>query len=343
MRYVIAGYRGMMGAEVDRVAGERGWERLDAPSDLPRWTDPFDAGRSEPDVANPAFGEWIRDASPDVVMNAAALVGSHKVDALGYELAWRSNVAAAGLLAEAADACGAVLVHFSSDSVFAFGADGYGLDRRIVPGETPVRPRTLYGWTKWIGECVARAAVRDSKLLVLYPSFGFGGPNDGISMISAMIRGAVGLEGYRRVLLPLDPDRVKQPTWHADIGRFVVRAVERDVRGTYPVAGSAAIPYGEVVGLVREVTGSEEFFRDRLDVVPTLDYKGDDLYDVSSVERAWSLVDASPTELSVAIRREVERTTGLGDVRKHVVRLLEDTLARAGEDEFAPWATRVVR
>lgn len=343
MRYVIAGYRGMMGAEVDRVAREKNWERLDAPEDLPRWTDPFDTGRSEPDVANPAFGEWIRSVSPDVVLNAAALVGSHKVDALGYELAWRSNVATAGLLAEAADACGAVLVHFSSDSVFAFGADGYGLERRIVPGETPVRPRTLYGWTKWIGECVARAAIRDSKLLVLYPSFGFGGPNDGISMISAMIRGAVGLEGYRRVLLPLDLERVKQPTWHADIGRFVVRAVERGVRGTYPVAGSTAIPYGEVVDLVRRVTGAEEFFRDRLDVIPALDYKGDDLYDARSVERAWDLVEAQPTSLNVAIRSELERVKIDDDVRRHVVRLLEDTLLRAGRLEFAPWGARVIR
>jgi dTDP-4-dehydrorhamnose reductase len=344
MRYVITGYHGMMGAEVDRVARESGWERLDAPEEFPRWSDPFFPGRSEPDAANPAFAAWVRDVAPDVVLNAAAVVGSHKVDAVGFDVAHRSNVAVAGLLAEAADAVDALLVHFSSDSVFSFGADGYGVDRRIAPGEIPPRPRTLYGWTKWLGECVARAAAREDNLLVLYPSFGFGGANDGISMISAMVRGALGIPGYERVLLPLDPERIKQPTWHEDIGRFVVGAVGRYVRGTHPIAGLSALKYGEIVEIVREETGADDFFRDRLDVRGALDYKGDNLYDGDAAGRAWRYVDSRPTPLREAIRAEVERArANPGGLRRHVVRLLPETLSRAGEGAFAPWTSGIAR
>ncbi|MHC4574027.1 MAG: sugar nucleotide-binding protein [Planctomycetota bacterium] len=345
MRYVLTGYHGMMGAEVDRVARSSGWERLEAPAELPRWTDPFSPGRSEPDAANVGFAEWVRDVAPDVVLNAAAIVGSHKAVALGFDVAHRCNVAAAGLLAEAADACGALLVHFSSDSVFSFGEDGYGLDRRIVPGELPPRPRTIYGWTKWVGECVARAAARDSNLLVLYPSFGFGGPNDGISMISAMIRGALGLPGYDRVILPLNPERYKQPTWHEDIGRFVVAAVERGLRGTHPIAGPPAMRYGAIVELVRGVFPGSTFFEDdeRFDVRGVLDYKGDNLYDARATERAWRAVDSEPTPHRKAIRLEADRArrSPVG-LRRHVFRLLDETL-RAASGPFEPWSTGLAR
>jgi dTDP-4-dehydrorhamnose reductase len=352
MRYVITGYRGMMGAEVDRVARENGWERLDAPADLPRWTDPFQPDASEPDAANPAFAAWLRDAGPDVVINAAAIVSSHKAKAAGFELTHRSNVAAAGLLAEAADACGALLVHFSSCSIFAtgVGSDGYGLENMIVPGRIPPRPRTLYGWTKWLGECVVRAAVRDSNLLVLYPAFGFGGRNDGISMISAMLRGALGFPGYERVILPLDLELVKQPTWHEDIGRFVVGAVERGVRGTHPIASLTPLKYGRIVDLVRQAfIGSSDaelelrFFVERLEVRGVLDYKGNSLYDEGAVARAWEAVGAAPTPLPQAIRFEVERARREPEgLRRHVVRLLDETL-RAASEPFEPWTTGLVR
>ena len=89
--------------------------------------------------------QTVRQVAPDVVVNAAAYTAVDKAES-DAETAQIVNAAAPGVLAEAANAIGAWLVHYSTDYVF----DGSG----SKPGvETdPTGPLNVYGKTKLEGE-----------------------------------------------------------------------------------------------------------------------------------------------------------------------------------------------
>lgn len=98
------------------------------------------------DLANlSGLSETVDRLRPDVIVNAAAYTAVDKAES-ELELARTVNALAPGVLAQAAQRCGALLVHYSTDYVF----DG--------SGETPwcetdtVAPLSVYGQTKLDGE-----------------------------------------------------------------------------------------------------------------------------------------------------------------------------------------------
>lgn len=116
-------------------------------------------------------GEWcgdlldldgLRDTvlqlRPDVIVNAAAYTA---VDQAEHDAsaAHAVNAQAPGVLAEAAAAVGAWLVHYSSDYVF----DGSG--NRPWVEEDRTGPLSVYGQTKLEGECRIRAACTRHLIL----------------------------------------------------------------------------------------------------------------------------------------------------------------------------------
>ena len=88
---------------------------------------------------------------PDVIVNAAAHTAVDKAQSEA-DLARRLNAEAPAALAEAANATGAWLVHYSTDYVF----DGSG-DRPWVE-DAPTGPLNVYGQTKLDGERAIAAA-----------------------------------------------------------------------------------------------------------------------------------------------------------------------------------------
>lgn len=93
----------------------------------------------------------VRALWPDVVVNAAAYtdVDGAERDAA---FAWRVNAQAPGVLAQAAAACGAWLVHYGSDYVF----DGRGRAPWTETDEPA--PLNAYGRSKLAGEHAVRAS-----------------------------------------------------------------------------------------------------------------------------------------------------------------------------------------
>lgn len=87
----------------------------------------------------------VRLVQPDVIVNAAAYTAVDKAES-DADNAYAINAAAPGVLAEAASAAGAWLVHYSTDYVF----DGSG----SKPWEEadPTGPLSVYGKTKLEGE-----------------------------------------------------------------------------------------------------------------------------------------------------------------------------------------------
>ncbi len=107
------------------------------------------------DLAKPAsIRAAVRAAKPDVIINAAAYTAVDKAED-EPELAMQVNGIAPGLLAAEAAACGARIIHISTDYVF----DGE-LDRPYLPSD-PVNPIGVYGKTKLTGEEAVRTATSD--------------------------------------------------------------------------------------------------------------------------------------------------------------------------------------
>lgn len=92
----------------------------------------------------------VRDVQPDVIVNAAAHTAVDKAES-EPELARMINALAPGVLAEAAQRAGSILVHYSTDYVF----DGSGIKGWLETDTT--NPLSVYGKTKLEGEQLVAA------------------------------------------------------------------------------------------------------------------------------------------------------------------------------------------
>jgi dTDP-4-dehydrorhamnose reductase len=98
--------------------------------------------------------ETVRTLRPDVIVNAAAHTAVDKAESEAG-LAQRLNAEAPAMLAESAQAVGALLVHYSTDYVF----DGSGTTPWTE--DAPTGPLNVYGQTKLDGErAIAEAHPR---------------------------------------------------------------------------------------------------------------------------------------------------------------------------------------
>src|SRR3954469_23135965 len=118
------------------------------------------------DLANAvAISRTVRDAKPDVIVNAAAYTAVDKAES-EPDLAMRVNGIAPGVLAEEAKRLGALLVHYSTDYVF----DG---SKPSPYGEDDVpNPLNAYGHSKLAGERAVCQA--DGRHLILRTSWVYG-------------------------------------------------------------------------------------------------------------------------------------------------------------------------
>jgi dTDP-4-dehydrorhamnose reductase len=143
--------------------GQVGWElaRL-----LPALGEMRSTARDELDLADAdAVRRLVREARPQVIVNAAAYTAVDKAEA-EPELAMRVNGTAPGVMAEEAKRLGALLVHYSTDYVF----DGTK-SSPYVEEDAPA-PLNIYGSTKLAGE----RAIRQSgcRHLTLRTSWVYG-------------------------------------------------------------------------------------------------------------------------------------------------------------------------
>ena len=93
----------------------------------------------------------VRAVRPTVIVNAAAHTAVDRAEG-EPELAWRINAAAPAVLAREGAACGALLVHYSTDYVFDGSGDAPWAE------DAPTGPLNVYGHTKLAGEQAIRAA-----------------------------------------------------------------------------------------------------------------------------------------------------------------------------------------
>ena len=191
--------------------------------------------RSEADFSN-AFAlretllPVVKKFQPHVIVNAAAYTAVDKAQT-EQTIALQVNAQSVGVLAELAQSVNAVLVHYSTDYVF----DGAG-DRPWLESDQ-TNPLSVYGQSKWLGECAVRQHCR--KHLILRTSWVVGA--HGNNFLKTMLRLASERDGLRVVV-----DQVGAPTSTDVLAKVTVNllqtmlpAAKDDARfGTYHLAAS---------------------------------------------------------------------------------------------------------
>jgi len=184
--------------------------------------------RAELDITNARVVQKIvAEERPDVIVNCAAWTRVDDAEA-DEHAASAINGAAVELLANEANAAGALLVQLSTDFVF----DGRKRDPYEI--DDPTGPVSAYGRSKLLGEIAAAHATRH---LIVRTSwlFGHGGPN----FVEAM---------RRQVASGVDPLRVVEdqrgrPTYTPHLAAAIVRLVDAGAEGVVHYADAGEVSW----------------------------------------------------------------------------------------------------
>ncbi|MFJ6387288.1 dTDP-4-dehydrorhamnose reductase [Streptomyces sp. NPDC091972] len=182
----------------------------------------------------------VEEHRPAVVVNCAAWTAVDDAETREDE-ALAINGDGPRHLAEACARTGAVLLHVSTDYVFAGdAAEPYAED-------APTAPRSAYGRTKLAGEQAVLKGLPERGYVVRTAwLYGTGGPN----FVKTMIK----LEGVKDTLDVVDDQR-GQPTWSADLAGLLVELGLGALAGTAPAGVYHGTSSGETTwhGFTQEI------------------------------------------------------------------------------------------
>lgn len=224
--WLILGARGQLGRCTQEALKERGIPHVAL-------------GSSECDITDEvAVNTVVRDSGADIVLNCAAWTA---VDAAedNVPAATHVNVEGARNVARACSSTGAVLVHISTDYVFAGG----GTDPHAENSVTD--PVSVYGKTKLAGE-KAVFATNPGRTYVVRTAWLYS--RHGSNFAKTMVRRALAGSAVRVV-----DDQYGQPTLADDLARHIIDLVTTPAPfGTYHGTNSGV---GTWFGFATEIFG----------------------------------------------------------------------------------------
>jgi dTDP-4-dehydrorhamnose reductase len=193
-------------------------------------------------------GDAVRQAferhRPDVVINTAAF---HRVDDCETQMAraFQVNAFATRGLAEECRRSGAVLVHFSTDYVFA------GEKREPYVETDRPGPLSVYGASKLAGEYLVAAALERHFVIRTCGLYGLGGSRSkGGNFVETMLR--LGAQGKT---IRVVHDQVVTPTYTADLARVVNQLIRTEAYGLYHITSGGSCTWFEFARRIFEFAG----------------------------------------------------------------------------------------
>jgi len=213
IRILLLGKNGQVGWELQRALAPLG-ELVACDFDSP--------GELRADFTQPeTLRALVWRVQPVVIVNAAAHTAVDKAEA-EPDLAHQLNATAPAVLADEAEACGALLVHYSTDYVF----DGSGVEAREEDDATG--PLNVYGRSKLEGERLIR--MSGCQHLILRTSWVYAAR--GGNFARTMLRLAAEREEMKVV-----NDQIGAPTGADLLADVTAHAVMR-LRATPELAGT---------------------------------------------------------------------------------------------------------
>ena len=212
-----------------------------------------------------AIRRVVREVVPRIIVNPAAHTAVDKAESEA-ERSHAINATAPGILAEEAETLGALLVHYSTDYVFA------GSGETPWREDDPTGPLNVYGASKLAGEQAIRAACR--RHLIFRTSWVYGA------------RGANFLLTMRRLMrerpeLKIVADQIGAPTWSRMLAEATAlilaqqfspaRGADRpEPWGVYHMTNAGATSWHGFAAAIQELDGGES--RAHLRPIPSSDY-----------------------------------------------------------------------
>jgi dTDP-4-dehydrorhamnose reductase len=175
--------------------------------------------REKLDLTQPEIiKETIETIKPDIIINAAAYTAVDKAETES-ELAIAINGTAPKILAEAAEAINATIIHISTD--YVFNGQNY---RPYTELDAP-DPLCIYGRSKLLGEIGVKENC--TRQIILRTAWVYGCRGHG-NFVKTMLR-----LGAEKTELRVVADRIGSPTWAYDIANVIARLVG-DVNSNIP-------------------------------------------------------------------------------------------------------------
>jgi dTDP-4-dehydrorhamnose reductase len=202
-------------------------------------------GQRDLDIGDGAAVErMVRDARPDVVVNAAAFNDVDGAEAR-VEEALAVNATGPAHLARACRDAGAVMVHVSTDYVF----DG-AKQSPYLEDDRP-NPLSAYGVSKLAGELLVAASRAPYLLVRTSGVIGAGGSRaKGGSFVERILARARAGEPLRVVT-----DQVFAPTFARDLAAALVCLIDRGARGLYHVTNAGSCTWHELASACVQLAG----------------------------------------------------------------------------------------
>jgi dTDP-4-dehydrorhamnose reductase len=232
---LLTGKTGQVGRELERVLA-----RLGSVSAV---------NREQMDLADPdSIRSAIRKLAPALIVNAAAYTAVDKAES-APDLAMQVNGVAPGIMAEEAQRCGAVFLHYSTDYVFD------GKQEAPYAEEDVPHPLNAYGRSKLAGE-QAIAAVGGAYFVIRTSWIYSAVPPNFVLAILKLAR--------EKKELPVVTDQIGSPTWARSLACATCQLAEkaldaRDKAGIYHLSAGGYTPrlaFAEkIIDFAREVSG----------------------------------------------------------------------------------------
>ncbi|MGD0192669.1 MAG: dTDP-4-dehydrorhamnose reductase [Rhizomicrobium sp.] len=188
----------------------------------------------------------LRDASPDLVVNAAAYTAVDRAES-EPELARLTNSEGPAALATGCRACGAALIHLSTDYVFDGAKAAAWLE------DDAANPLSVYGRTKWQGECLIRDTL--DQHIILRTSWVFAG--HGNNFVKTMLRIGKTQDEVRVV-----SDQLGSPTAARDIANAIATIAQavaggEERWGTYHYASAEPVRWNGFAEAIFAASGQK--------------------------------------------------------------------------------------
>ena len=254
MKILLLGKNGQVGWELQRALAPLG-EVVALDFDSPG---PLTADFSMPE----SLAATVRAVAPQIIVNAAAHTAVDKAES-EPDLARALNATSPAVLAREAAACGAWLLHYSTDYVFDGSGDVPWLE------DSPTGPLNVYGKTKLEGEQAIRAS--GCRHLILRTSWVYSAR--GGNFAKTMLRLA-----RERDRLTVIADQFGAPTGAdllADLSAHMLRtALQRpEVAGTYHAVNAGETSWHgyacHVIAFARALGQPIKVAADGIEAVPT--------------------------------------------------------------------------